>query len=40
MYVSQPLRYLDKDYDTIKDNFQEVLNHNLIEKVYNKKNDL
>ena len=39
MYVSQPLRYLDKDYDTIKDHFQEVLNYNLIEKVYKKKND-
>ena len=39
MYVSQPLRYLDKDYDTIKGHFQEVLNDNLIEKVFYKKND-
>lgn len=36
MYVSQPLRYLDKDYDSIKASLREVKEEGLIEQVFEK----
>jgi len=37
MYVSQPLRYLPKDYESIKEALVEVTEEGLIEKVFEKK---
>jgi acetyltransferase-like isoleucine patch superfamily enzyme len=36
MYVSQPLRYLDKDYDSIKASLTKVTEKGLIEHVFEK----
>lgn len=37
MYVSQPLRHLPKDYESIKKSLTEVTENGLIEKIFEKK---
>jgi acetyltransferase-like isoleucine patch superfamily enzyme len=36
MYVSQPLRFIERDYEDVKKSLIEILEPNLIEKVYEK----
>jgi acetyltransferase-like isoleucine patch superfamily enzyme len=36
MYVSQPLRYIERDYDAIKASLKEISEPDLIEKVFEK----